>query len=144
MLRPLAPTDVDTVFAIQQASPELAQWLRRDYERAARGEMTGWVADDAGKILGFIIARQLADEMEILNFAVAPDSRRRHLGTTLLQAAFDWGRANQVRKVFLEVRVSNIAAIAFYEHHKFAPIGRRAKYYLFPIEDAIILAAKLD
>ncbi len=144
MLRPLAPADVDSVFAIQQASPELAQWLRRDYERAARGEMTGWITEDAGKVLGFIIARQLADEMEILNFAVAPDSRRRQFGTALLRAAFDWGRANQVLSVFLEVRASNIAAIAFYEHHNFAAIGRRAKYYLSPIEDAIILAVKLD
>ena len=144
MLRPLAPADVDAVFAIQQSSPELAQWVRRDYERAAHGEMAGWVIEDSGKLAGFIVARQVADEMEILNFAVASDSRRRHLGTDLLRAVFDWGRANQIRKVFLEVRVSNVAAIAFYEHHKFAAVGRRAKYYLSPIEDAIILAAKLD
>lgn len=144
ILRPLSLRDVDTVTAIQKASPELAQWIRRDYERVAQGDMTGWVAEDNGIVAGFIVARKLADEMEILNFAVAPESRRRKIGSELLRTVFDWGRANQVRRAFLEVRASNIAAIAFYERHQFASVGRRANYYIAPMEDAIVLAARLD
>jgi len=136
--------DVDSVMDIQKASPELAQWIRRDYERVAQGEMASWVEEEDGVVIGFVVARKLADEMEILNFAVAPDSRRRGIGSSLLRTAFDWGRANEVRRAFLEVRVSNLAAIAFYERHKFASVGRRTSYYISPIEDAIILSAKVD
>jgi [ribosomal protein S18]-alanine N-acetyltransferase len=144
MVRTFDLRDVDAVLAIQQASPELAQWTRRDYERVAKGDMAGWVAQDGDAAMGFIVARKLADEMEILNLAVAPDARRHHLGSELLAAAFGWGRSNQVRKAFLEVRASNFAAIAFYEHQKFKSVGRRQRYYLAPIEDAIILAADLE
>ena len=103
--------------------------------------MAGWVAEDGDTVLGFVVARKLADEMEILNLAVAPDARRHHLGSELLGVAFEWGRTNQIRKAFLEVRASNFAAIAFYERHNFKSVGRRQRYYVAPIEDAIILAA---
>ena len=74
MVRTLEPRDVDAVLRIQKVSPELAQWTRRDYERVASGEMAGWVAKDGDAVVGFIVARKLADEMEILNLAVAPDA----------------------------------------------------------------------
>jgi len=143
MVRTLEPRDVDAVLRIQKVSPELAQWTRGDYERVANGEMAGWVAEDGETVLGFVVARKLADEMEILNLAVAPDARRHHFGSELLGTAFEWGRTNQIRKAFLEVRASNFAAIAFYECHNFKSVGRRQRYYVAPIEDAIILAANL-
>ncbi len=143
MVRALEFRDVDVVLSIQQASPELPRWTRRDYERVAKGEMEGWVAEDGDAVMGFVVARKLADEMEILNLAVAPQARRRQLGRALLAAAFAWGRTTAIRKAFLEVRASNFAAIAFYEHHKFRSVGRRQKYYVAPVEDAIILAADL-
>ncbi|MGC1686648.1 MAG: ribosomal protein S18-alanine N-acetyltransferase [Candidatus Acidiferrales bacterium] len=143
MVRTLEPRDVDSVLEIQEVSPELAQWTRRDYERVATGAMAGWVAEEGDAILGYIVARKLADEMEILNLAVAPSARRRHVGSDLLLAAFDWGKANQIRKAFLEVRTSNLAAIAFYERHNFKSVGRRNSYYVAPVEDAIILSASI-
>jgi len=69
MVRTLEPRDVDAVLRIQKVSPELAQWTRGDYERVANGEMAGWVAEDGETVLGFVVARKLADEMEILNLA---------------------------------------------------------------------------
>jgi ribosomal-protein-alanine N-acetyltransferase len=128
---------------IQEVSPELARWTRRDYERVAKGEMAGWVAEEGDALSGYIVARKLADEMEILNLAVAPLARRRDLGSELLRAAFEWGKSNQIRKAFLEVRTTNLAAIAFYERHNFKSVGRRKMYYLAPVEDAIILSASI-
>jgi ribosomal-protein-alanine acetyltransferase len=143
MIRPFEFGDVDGVLRVQSASPELPQWTRRDYERVARGEMTGWVVEQDESIVGFIVARKMADEMEILNIAVSPLARRRCIGTELLRCTFDWGRENGIGKAFLEVRETNVAALAFYEHHKFLSIGRRQRYYVSPVEDAIILAAEL-
>ena len=41
--------------------------------------------------------------------------------------------------VFLEVRLSNVAARQLYESRGFAPIGRRRAYYREPLEDALVL-----
>jgi len=136
--------DIASVLAIQKDSPELAQWTVRDYEGLARGGMAGWVAEEEGYVAGFIVARQIADEIEILNIAVAPHARRRNIGTELLRVTFEWGRANHAHKAFLETRASNSPAIAFYQHHGFSAIGRRPKYYMSPPEDAIVLSTNLD
>jgi [ribosomal protein S18]-alanine N-acetyltransferase len=54
-----------------------------------------------------------------------------------------WAVTFHAEKAFLEVRVSNLAAIRFYEHNSFEVIGRRPRYYTAPIEDALILTASI-
>ena len=73
LVRSLELRDIEDVLAIQSASPEIAQWNLWDYDRVARGAMAGWVAEiDAGEMAGFLVARLVAREFEILNFAVRP------------------------------------------------------------------------
>ncbi len=138
--------DTAAVLSIQTACPEIAQWALRDYTRVADGEMAGWVAETGGVaaaslgVTGFIVARQVASDLEILNFAVAPEMRRRGVGESLFDAALAWGATFRAEKTFLEVRVSNLAAIRFYERHGFEVTGRRPRYYTAPIEDALVLA----
>jgi ribosomal-protein-alanine N-acetyltransferase len=45
----------------------------------------------------------------------------------------------EIESVFLEVRASNAAAIALYEKHGFAAVGRRRGYYDAPVEDAAVM-----
>jgi ribosomal-protein-alanine N-acetyltransferase len=135
--------DVATVMAIQSACPEIAQWTARDYTRVVQGDMAGWIAEKNGEVSAFIVARRVADELEILNFAVHPDRRHRGVGAALLRTALAWGRTFQAAKAFLEVRVSNLAAIRFYERNGFEVTGRRPRYYTAPIEDALVLTASL-
>ena len=135
--------DVEAILAIQSASPEIAQWTVRDYERVARGEMAGWVAEEAEELMGFLIARQVAGDLEVLNLAVRPEMRRRGVGTALLREVIDWGRSLQAECALLEVRVSNLAALQFYERHYFQATGRRTRYYTAPVEDALVLKLRL-
>ena len=135
--------DVLDVMAIQSACPEIAQWTPRDYARAADGDMAGWCAEESSAVCGFLVARRVANELEVLNFAVQPEKRRRGFGRALLQEALAWGRTLSADRAFLEVRVSNLAAIRFYERHGFEVTGRRPRYYSAPIEDALVLAAAL-
>ncbi len=148
MLRTLDLRDIEDVLAIQAASPEIAQWSLWDYDRVARGEMAGWVALVAesknGEITGFIVARPIASDLEILNFAVRPTARRQGIGAALLDEALRWGSAFSAGQAFLEVRASNLAALRFYEQHKFQVTGRRPRYYTAPIEDALVLSAQLS
>lgn len=138
-IRRLELSDVDGVLAIQRNCVEIAQWTAADYERAARGEMGGWVAEGEKGITGFLVARLLVQEAEILNFAVRTDVRRRGMGSRLLAQAIDWGKIHRVERVLLEVRASNSAALSFYEHHGFSIVGRRTSYYAKPEEDALLL-----
>jgi len=141
--RPIENRDVESVLTIQWASPEIAQWSAQDYARVARGEMNGWVAEEAEIVVGFLVARRLASDLEILNLAVRPDARRCGIGASLLREAFAWGNFFNAEKAFLEVRASNLAALHFYERHGFHTSGRRPRYYTAPIEDALLLTAAL-
>jgi ribosomal-protein-alanine N-acetyltransferase len=144
-LRPLELRDIEDVLAIQAASPEIAQWSLWDYDRVARGEMAGWVTEsESGDITGFIVARRIANDLEVLNFAVRPTARRQGIGAALLGEALGWGSIFSAGQAFLEVRASNLAALRFYEKHKFQVTGRRPRYYTAPIEDALVLSAPIS
>jgi len=145
VIRTLELRDIEDVLAIQAASPEIAQWSLWDYDRVARGEMPGWVTEsERGEIAGFIVARRIANDLEILNFAVRPTARRQGIGAALLGEALLWGSAFSAGQAFLEVRASNLAALRFYEQHKFQVTGRRPRYYTAPIEDALVLSAQIS
>jgi ribosomal protein S18 acetylase RimI-like enzyme len=98
---------------------------------------------DARSITGFLVARRVATDMEILNFAVHPGARRNGAGAALLQSAMDWARTFAAEHAILEVRSENKTALRFYERHKFQIVGRRRNYYNSPTDDALLLTAHL-
>ncbi len=143
-VRRMVRGDAAGVFAVQVECAGLAQWGLREYDELAERGIVGWVAvygSSGDSISGFLTARLVVDEMEILNLGVRVEARRRGVGRALVEAAFVWGAANGGRRAFLEVRASNAGAIAFYERFGFAAGGRRAGYYSAPVEDAVQLAA---
>ena len=142
-VRALEPRDTEAVLSIQAASPEIAQWSLWDYDRVTRGEMAGWAAEVDGEVAGFLVARRIGPDLEILNLAVRPGERRRGIGGSLLEAAISWAKSYNAEKAMLEVRASNIAALRFYERHSFEIAGRRPRYYTAPVEDALLLTATL-
>jgi ribosomal-protein-alanine acetyltransferase len=146
LIRPLEARDVDAVLAIQVACPEIAQWNAWDYVRVSRGEMAGWVTEQyevLSEIGGFLVARRIASDIEILNLAVRPEARRRGMGSELLREAFAWGKSLGVNSALLEVRETNLAALQFYARHGFKAVGRRKQYYVAPAEDALVLKTTL-
>jgi len=137
-IRSLAPDDSQALAKVFQDAAEAAQWPLESYERLI--QLTGAVAlvsEAATGITGLLIARQVADEAEILNLAVLRATRRQGQASALLAAAFDRFRNSGVLRVFLEVRESNKPAIAFYAKHGFTTSGRRKAYYRDPVEDAL-------
>jgi ribosomal-protein-alanine N-acetyltransferase len=133
---------VAEAFLLEEAKPEAAAALAG---LAAAAGVPGWseasiastlrdvgahalcARDEAGRRAGFVLSRAVADEVEILLVVVAPAARRRGLGRALLRAAL--AQATVARTAFLEVRVSNAAAIALYEGVGFVAVGRRPRYY---------------
>jgi len=106
--------------------------------------MRGLVATHPDGLQGYVIARAVAGEAEILNLAVAPEVRGRGLGGRLLDAMLNLLRRAKVREVFLEVRRGNAPAHALYFSRGFEVVGQRANYYRHPVEDAIVLRLALE
>ena len=94
-------------------------------------------------IVGFIVARQMADEIHVNNVAVRPEYRRLRIGEKLLRAVLTWGRDKDSAQAVLEVRAGNAAAQKLYQACGFEVIGRRRRYYKAPVEDALLMAVSL-
>ena len=142
-VRLLERRDISAILRLQADSLEAAQWSQSAYERLGRaGE--AWVAEGEAQLIGFLVVRAVAREMEILNLAVLPTARRRGIGRALLQHALSWASSHGTARVFLEVRHSNAAARQFYEAHGFVCTGTRRNYYQDPVEDALLLMRNVD
>lgn len=90
-------------------------------------------------VAGYMVAWFVAGEGEIANVAVHPEWRRRGVGAALLDDILAAARAADVHAMYLEVRASNAAAQALYASRGFLPVGRRRRYYVDPVEDALVL-----
>jgi len=120
-IRTMERRDLPEVDRIQTASPEASHWRPEDYLG-----YESFVAECDGRIVGFAVARRLPpDEIEILNVATAPNTRRQGAGSALVQALLNLPG----RILFLEVRESNTAARELYSRAGFTVNGRRKNYY---------------
>jgi ribosomal-protein-alanine N-acetyltransferase len=140
----MVPSDLPEVVAIERASfpnpwtgPLFLQELQVGFSRTvvARGH--------DGAILGYLCRWLVADEIHVLNVAVAPTARGRGLGAALMRQVLDEAAARHVVAVTLEVRRSNDAGRRLYESFGFEEVGSRPNYYGRG-EDALILRLPLD
>lgn len=92
-----------------------------------------------GVLVAYLIAYRVATELHILSLGVAPASRRQGLAQRLLRSVLEEGERTGVAEVFLEVRLSNIAAQRLYEGLGFRCDGIRRQYYSDNGEDAMVL-----
>ena len=99
----------------------------------------GFCAMEAGQLAGYAGVIHAAGEGQITNLCVHPEFRGKGIGKTLLQSIDEAAIKTGLECVFLEVRVSNHAAIGLYESAGYAQIGSRKQYYQAPAEDALVL-----
>ena len=95
-------------------------------------------------LAGYIVARVSGGELHINNVAVRNDYRRRGIGIRLLNRILEEAKRFEATAAFLEVRAGNSVARALYERCGFAVIASRPNYYSEPMEDALLMNAKLD
>lgn len=144
-IRPFRPNDSPTIVRILRGSAEAAQWPAESYATlAASPSGILLVCEVSAQVIGFLAARQAADEAEILNIAIHKHFRRQGAASALVIAALDKFERADVVRVFLELRASNIAAQALYQRHGFVCSGTRTAYYRDPPEDALCMMKKLS
>ena len=97
------------------------------------------VATEGEMVAGYIGSQTVVGETDMMNVAVHPDFRRKGIAETLINTLVDNLKRMESHCLTLEVRASNVPAIALYEKLGFSEIGRRKNYYRNPREDALIL-----
>lgn len=102
-------------------------------------ESTPW----GWELRAFAIFWIVADEVHVLNVATHVASRRRGLGRRIMDEVVAVGRSRQCRIGTLEVRRSNVAAIALYTALGFKTVGLRPRYYNDNQEDAVVMIMDL-
>ena len=146
--RPLEPGDLAYVAALEHQI-HAAPWTIGNFRDALAAGYSARVGEHEGRIVAYGVLMLAPGEAQLLNLSVVPDSRRRGLGRTLLRQFMADARRMGAQQLFLEVRVSNAAAIALYEAEGFARVGRRDAYYPPDrhdgcSEDALVLRCDLD
>ena len=134
--------DLDEVAAIElEAYP--FPWTRVNFVDSLDSGYTGLcLRDTLGRLLAYSMLMPVIDEVHLLNLCVAPVRQRQGLGAGLLAASICAARVSGFASMLLEVRVSNLPAIALYERFGFSMIGRRKNYYPAPggsREEALVM-----
>ena len=80
-------------------------------------------------IIGFALARIVADECELLSLGVESEHRANGAGSLLLTAAMARATSERARWFFLEVAEDNDVALRLYRSHGLARVGYRLNYY---------------
>lgn len=100
------------------------------------------VAEEDGEILGYGCTCTTLDTCDLENVLVAEEYRRGGVGRAILNALLDNAKERGAEKVFLEVRVSNSAALRLYLSCGFVGVHARTRYYSDG-EDCLVMVKEI-
>jgi [ribosomal protein S18]-alanine N-acetyltransferase len=146
VIREFAPGDVEAMLKIEHTAHLAGHWRAQDYRwLASQPEGIILVAELAsdGPVAGFVAARAMGSEAEMLNLAVDAEHRRKGIGRTLVGELHRRLSIAGVERVYLEVRPSNLGAQQLYRSVGYAECGRRTNYYASNGEDALVFEFRL-
>lgn len=90
-------------------------------------------------IVGYAGMWKVFDEGHITNIAVLPEFRGNGVGSLLLEGLIKIAQNEQIARLTLEVRKSNLIAQGLYNKYGFVIEGLRKNYYADNYEDAVIM-----
>ena len=100
----------------------------------------GLICKKDNLMIGFIIFSPISPEAHILSISVRNEMQSKGIGTLLLKSMLDQCKVMHYKKILLEVRVSNLKAINFYEKFGFSKDAIRNNYYTDNSEDALLMS----
>lgn len=119
-------------------------WSQNAITEAAKYGTVFLLAEQDGKILGYLGMKPILDEGYISNVAVTSSARDKGIGSALLEKLTSYAKENGIKTISLEVRPSNAPAIALYEKFGYKQVGRRKNFYSHPTEDGLILTKEAE
>ena len=139
-LKEMSETDIDAVLRIEKAIYAFPWTLGNFNDCLVAGYRCHVLIGD-DKLIGYGVQMLILDEVHLLNLTVASDFQKKGMGKALLNFLIDDALEQQAKKMILEVRRTNLAAIFLYESFGFDQIGLRKNYYPAHLgrEDAIVM-----
>lgn len=135
--------DIEKVLRIEKESFS-DPWIRECFLEDIKRELAYPAVVKMGKeLVGYTCLWKIEDELQIANIAVDKEHRGKGIAKRLLEWIIEQALRQNCKNITLDVRESNSVAIRLYVQHGFQQIGRRKKYYRFPVEDAIIMERKI-
>ncbi|OGC90391.1 MAG: ribosomal-protein-alanine N-acetyltransferase [candidate division Zixibacteria bacterium RBG_16_53_22] len=143
VIRKMAERDLMEIVALEKeifADPWSYEAFRTDIQNPMAFPLAAVIGES---IAGYSCLYIVAGEMQIGNFAVAPDHRGRGIAKLLMNRILEIAKERECDLIFLEVRESNQPARSLYESYEFKVVGRRVGYYRNPYENAILMTREL-
>ncbi len=142
-IRRATPADAPILAALEAAcfgQPWSAAAVSGDLATAVS---RAWIAQNGDGPCGYVLGTLVVDEFTIARIASVPAHRRAGVGRALLHHALACARRDGATAAFLEVRASNVAAIALYTSAGFT-VSRRRRAYYADGEDALDMRGELS
>lgn len=156
-LREIEKSDIPTIVALEKelfSDPWTAEVFMEELEnrsiftKKVSGEEKSckdlYLLEYKSRVIGFFLGWDILGDYTIMNIGVAKEFQGQGLGSFLLSKMIEMAIDLESLALYLEVRISNIAAHRLYSRFGFHEIGRRKNYYSHPQEDAIVMKLDLD
>ena len=131
--------DAQAIYAIEQQSFSVP-WSLESVFGELEGASNKLYMVICEEIVGYAGVWLVYDEGQITNIAIIPSARGKGYGSKLTKQLIDECLTRGMKEIFLEVRISNLAALAMYRNLGFSVKGIRKDYYSEPTEDAYIMS----
>ncbi len=143
-IREMTAGDLPTIVSMEvEIFPD--PWPLTSFEEALAEP--GWnalVAENGETIVGYALYLVVGSESHLANIAVDENCRRKSVAKRLLEHILQCVTRLECEYILLEVRPSNLGAIAFYRKYCFQELYRRPNYYRHPAEDALVMVFYLS
>ncbi len=141
-IRKLTYGDLPSVISIERRSFPTPWSLAMFVLELSKPSGICLAAEDESGLIGYLVCARYDEVWHLMNVAVVTENRRQGVASELIDRLFE--EAGSDARFTLEVRVSNLPAIAMYERIGFRSAGRRRSYYHDNGEDALIMWLALE
>jgi ribosomal-protein-alanine N-acetyltransferase len=137
-VRQMEEKDIDSLVIIEEECFSLP-WSKKAFQESyVKDYAYFFVAEIDKEIVGYVGLYKMGNDGDITNIGISSLHRRKGIGYKLMSSVLDFAKRENMEHITLEVRESNIPAIALYEKLGFVKVGIRKDFYEKPVENAII------
>jgi [ribosomal protein S18]-alanine N-acetyltransferase len=146
-IRDIKHADLPSIMAVEHHSHEFA-WSEMAFKSSFTAQHWMQAVFIESELQAYAVIAQGPDDWELLNITTAPAARRQGHSQRLLSAGASAALGASAQRLLLEVRPSNLPALAAYYSFGFVPVSIRKNYYQARTqsgrEDALILGFHLS
>ena len=144
-IRKMTIDDIDRIVEIEKESFSIP-WSKDSFLLELASPIAYYLVatDEENEVVGYGGMWLICGEGNVTNIGVKKDRRRQGIASMLIEGLVKYAVISDIEIIHLEVRESNIPAIALYENYGFKEVGRRKGYYVKPEEDALLLSLFLN